>query len=166
MAACGSIPSLIQLITLNSVAEIMVGPPGEPVTKLSLPSRTRIVGVIELSGRCPGAMAFASDCINPNSAFGTPGCVVKSSISSFSKNPAVLVTCDPYQLFSVYVLATAFPAASTTEKCVVCGPSPKLTSVDSVAPVAATPHACGLPACTSLLEDARCASIVPANSFA
>src|SRR5713101_5102308 len=166
MADCASMPRRIQLMTLSSVAEIIVGPPGEPVTKLSLPSRIKIVGVMELRGRWPGEMALASDCISPKRAFGTPGCVVKSSISSFSKNPAVLVTCDPYQLFSVYVLATAFPAASTTEKCVVCRPSPKLTSVDGVAPVAATPHACGLPACTSLLEEARCASIVPANSFA
>ena len=61
IAACASIPSRIQLITLSSVAEIIVGPPGEPVTKLSLPSRSKIVGVIELSGRCPGAIAFASD---------------------------------------------------------------------------------------------------------
>ena len=61
--------------------------------------------------------------------FGTPGCVVKSSISSFSKKPADEVTCEPKLSFNVVVLATAFPAASTTEKCVVCGPSPRLTMV-------------------------------------
>src|SRR4029077_17191014 len=159
-------PSRIQLITLSSVAEIIVGPPGDPVTKLSFPSRNKIVGVIELTGRCPAPIAVAYDWIKPKRAFGTPGCVVKSSISSFSKNPEVLVTCDPYQAFSVYVLATAFPAASTTEKCVVCGPSPRLTSVVGTALAAAAPHACGFPALTSLLEDARCASIVRANSFA
>ena len=54
-------PRRIQLSTLSSVDEMIVGPPGEPVTKLSLPSRKRIVGVIELSGRWPGAMALASD---------------------------------------------------------------------------------------------------------
>jgi len=37
-------------MTLSKVAEMMVGPPGEPVTKLSLPSRSRIVGVIEIRG--------------------------------------------------------------------------------------------------------------------
>ena len=88
MAACASIPRRIQFKTLSIVAEIIVGPPGEPVTKLSLPSRTRIVGVMELSGRCPGAMALASDWIKPKSALGTPGCVVKSSISSLNRKPA------------------------------------------------------------------------------
>src|ERR1700682_5006751 len=76
MAACASMPKRIQLITVSSTAEIIVGPPGEPVTKLSLPSRSRIVGVIELNGLCPGAMALASDCISPKSAFGTRGGVV------------------------------------------------------------------------------------------
>jgi len=37
------------------------GPPGEPVTKLSWPSRTRMVGVMELRGRLPGPIALASD---------------------------------------------------------------------------------------------------------
>src|SRR2546429_6093991 len=64
MAAWASMPRRIQLRTLSRVTEMMVGPPGEPVTKLSLPSRRSIVGVMELSGRWPGAMALASDCIS------------------------------------------------------------------------------------------------------
>ena len=43
-------PRRIQLMTLKRTAEMMVGPPGEPVTKLSWPSRRRIVGVMELRG--------------------------------------------------------------------------------------------------------------------
>src|SRR5208337_1673760 len=127
MADCASMPRRIQFKTVSSVAEIILGPPGEPVTKLSWPSRTRIVGVMELRGRLPGPMALASDWIRPKRALGTPGCVVKSSISLLSKKPAEEVTCEPYLSFSVVVQATALPAASTTEKCVVCGPSPRLT---------------------------------------
>ena len=36
MAACASMPNRIQLITVSSVSEIIVGPPDEPVTKLKL----------------------------------------------------------------------------------------------------------------------------------
>ena len=74
---------------------MIVGPPGVPVTKLSCPSRSRMVGVMELSGRWPAPMAFSSDWSSPYRALGTPGCVVKSSISSFNRNPDVLVTCEP-----------------------------------------------------------------------
>ena len=38
---------------------MMRGPPGLPVTMKTLPSRTRIVGVMLESGRLPGAMALA-----------------------------------------------------------------------------------------------------------
>jgi len=49
MAACASMPNRIQLITVSSVSEIIVGPLDEPVTKLSLLSRHRIGGIIEPS---------------------------------------------------------------------------------------------------------------------
>ena len=88
-------PRRIQFNMLSSVTEMMVGPPGEPVTKLSWPSRRRMVGVMELRGRLPGPMALASDWIKPKRALGTPGWVVKSSISSLRRKPAEEVTCEP-----------------------------------------------------------------------
>ena len=45
-----------------------------------------MVGVIAESGRLPGSIAFASPCTSPN-IFGAFGLDVKSSISSFSRNP-------------------------------------------------------------------------------
>ena len=45
-----------------------------------------MVGVMELKGRLPGAIAFALPCTRPNK-FGAPGLAVKSSISSFKKKP-------------------------------------------------------------------------------
>ena len=64
------------------------------------------------------------DCVglpltSPN-AFGLPGFDVKSSISSFRRNPVPeTVTADPKLKFKVVVSATTFPALSATEKCVV-----------------------------------------------
>src|ERR1700693_5959588 len=56
--------------------------------------------------------------------FGVPGCVVKSSISSFRKKPAPLTyTPDPYRSLRVDVVATALPHWSTTDQCVVSLPS-------------------------------------------
>ena len=43
-----------------STVLMMVGPPGEPVTRTILPSLKTMVGVIEESGRLPGKMALAS----------------------------------------------------------------------------------------------------------
>src|SRR2546430_11486158 len=95
-------------------------PPGDPSTRNSRPAEsTTIAGVIPDSIRFPGAMAFASPWTRPN-RFGRPGAVLKSSISSFSRNPApVTVTALPKSLLSVVVHDTAFPSASTIEKCVV-----------------------------------------------
>src|SRR5205085_2588524 len=60
-------------------------------------------------------IAFASPCTSPN-MFGLPGCAAKSSISSLRKNPAALTyTPEPKSALSVVVVATALPAASTTE---------------------------------------------------
>ncbi len=41
-------------------------PPGAPAAMNSLPSRRTMVGVMDESGRLPGAMAFASPCTRPN----------------------------------------------------------------------------------------------------
>src|SRR2546423_5440274 len=56
--------------------------------------------------------------------FGVPGCVVKSSISSFKKKPAPLTyTPEPYRSLRVDVVATALPHWSTTDQWVVSLPS-------------------------------------------
>ena len=46
------------------IAQIRL-PPGLPVARYALPSRSTMVGVIELSGRLPGAIALASPPIRP-----------------------------------------------------------------------------------------------------
>jgi len=56
---------------------------------------------------------------------GTPGFITKSSIWLLSRMPVPGTTIPaPNQPFSVIVPATRLPAASSTEKCVVCGPEP------------------------------------------
>src|SRR4051812_17187171 len=55
---------------------------------------------------------------------GEPGLDEKSSISLFIRKPRPsTVTAEPYQSFKVVVIATAFPASSTTDTCVVLGDS-------------------------------------------
>ena len=71
---------------LSSVVEMMVEPPGLPVTMNSLPSFSTIVGVIEDSGRLPGCTALAVPCTSPK-ALATPGLAVKSSISLLRRKP-------------------------------------------------------------------------------
>lgn len=70
----------------------MVVPPGVPSTMLSLLSllRTR-VGVILLSGRLPGAMAFAFPPMAPYK-LGVPGFALKSSIWLLRIKPAPGIT--------------------------------------------------------------------------
>src|ERR1035441_240147 len=111
---------------------MMVEPPGEPRTSSGLPGLhcrlgpggqtsgpATMVGVMLESGRLPGAMALAALWMRPY-MLGTPGLAVKSSISLLSRKPsAPAVTPEPNRPFSVYVLATALPSASTTEKWVV-----------------------------------------------
>src|SRR5256886_316725 len=103
----------------------MRDPPGEPNTSCSPPlGSSTMDGVMADNMRLPGAMAFASPG-KPNlfglvqgeaNRLGLPGAVMKSSISSFNRNPApVTVTALPKSLFSVVVQDTAFPSASTTE---------------------------------------------------
>jgi hypothetical protein len=80
-----------------------------------LPSFSTMVGVMELKGRLPGAMAFAVPWTKPK-RFGTPGFAVKSSISSFKKNPvSPAMTLAPKSSLMVKVTDTAFPWPSTTE---------------------------------------------------
>ncbi len=66
---------------------MIVLPPGEPTTINSLLSLVTMVGVMELSIRLPGSIAFACPPTRPN-IFGTPGLMLKSSISLFSRKPA------------------------------------------------------------------------------
>ena len=92
-------------------------PPGVPRISTGFPSFATIVGLIELRGALPGAMAFALAPTRPASG-------VKSSISSFISTPVpVATTRAPNQSLSVYVIATALPAWSMIEKCVVLLPS-------------------------------------------
>src|SRR4051794_4925585 len=102
---------------------MIVGPPAPPTTRTTFPSgAVTIVGAIDDSIRLPGAIAFASPCTRPK-PFAVPGTAAKSSISLLStKPPPFTVTPEPYHQLIVVVIATVSPAASTTEKCVVCGP--------------------------------------------
>ena len=72
-------------ITCSTVLMI-VGPPGLPVTRISLPSLVTKVGVIDESGRLPGVMELAGPWSRPNMFF-TPTLAVKSSISLFMRMP-------------------------------------------------------------------------------
>ncbi len=102
---------------------IILEPPGVPTTITSLPFRSMIVGVIELSMRLFGSILLASPPITPY-IFGEPGFALKSSISSFNKKPEpATITLEPYASFNVVVTATAFPSGSITERCVVSGDS-------------------------------------------
>ena len=64
----------------------MVDPPGVPTTIHSAPFFSIIVGVIELNILFSGAISFAFAPSKPN-IFGTPGLLLKSSISLFKKKP-------------------------------------------------------------------------------
>ena len=65
---------------------MMREPPGLPSTMKILPSFVTMVGLIELKGRLPGAIALVLPCTSPK-RLGTPGFTVKSSISSLRKKP-------------------------------------------------------------------------------
>ena len=63
-----SLPALAQTKTLRMVAHAdvkILDPPGVPITIATRPSRSRMVGLIDDSGRLPGAMAFASPPTTP-----------------------------------------------------------------------------------------------------
>jgi hypothetical protein len=90
-AACASGSSISQSTTLEIIwvtVEMIVGPPGEPVTRRTPPSGPRrMAGVMAESIRFPGSTAFASPCTRPY-WLGVPGLAAKSSISLFRRNPA------------------------------------------------------------------------------
>ncbi|MNZ89897.1 hypothetical protein D3C78_1088380 [compost metagenome] len=76
-------------------------PPGVPITRLTLPSRVIMVGLMDESMRLPGSMALASLPTTPK-ALATPGLALKSSISSFNRKPAPFTTTPlPKSQFSV-----------------------------------------------------------------
>ena len=84
-----------------STAVMIRLPPGVPRTSTGRPSRLTIVGLIELSGRLPGAIALASPCTRPKT-LATPGLALKSSISLLSRTPVpAAVTLAPNQSLSV-----------------------------------------------------------------
>ena len=76
-------------------------PPGVPSTSTGWPSRLTMVGLIELSGLLPGAIALASPCTRPK-PLAMPGLALKSSISLLSRTPVpAAVTLAPNQSFRV-----------------------------------------------------------------
>ena len=80
---------------------IMVRPPGLPITRRGLPSFATIVGVILESMRLPGAISLAVRPTTPKK-LATPGLMLKSSISLFSRKPAPSTTVPlPNKVFSV-----------------------------------------------------------------
>src|SRR5512132_4495564 len=89
----------------------MVSPPGDPRTSASLPLWVTMVGVIELAMRLPGASAL--------------GPMMEKAPMALARRTPVpgMTTLEPKAAEWVYVHETALPAASTTEKCVVCGDS-------------------------------------------
>ena len=90
-ASWGVMPkSMTFMMAWNTEVKI-VDPPGVPTTMATAPSSSRIVGVMDDSMRLPGWISFASLPTTPY-AFGTPGLMLKSSISLFSRNPAPVTT--------------------------------------------------------------------------
>ena len=85
-------PKSTTLMMLASVEEMMVALPGLPVSMNGLPSRSTIVGVIELSGRLPGSTWLITPWTRP-APLATPGLEVKSSISSLRKKPVLPAIC-------------------------------------------------------------------------
>src|SRR3954447_4249040 len=94
----------------------MVGPPAAPTQRMGVPSLVTMVGVIDDSGRLPGATALAKAPTRPK-ALGAPGCAEKSSISSLSTTPETgSTTRDPNSRFTVVVSATTLPSPSATHR--------------------------------------------------
>ena len=65
VAAAGFMPWSTMLRITCATVVMMRLPPGLPVASSGRPSRNRMVGVIELSGRWPGRTALASPPIRP-----------------------------------------------------------------------------------------------------
>src|SRR3954454_13405223 len=94
----------------------MVGPPAAPTQRIGVPSLVTRVGVIDDSGRLPGATALANAPTRPN-ALGAPGCAEKSSILSLSTTPETgSTTRTPKSTFTVIASATTFPSPSATHR--------------------------------------------------
>ena len=86
--------------------------------------------------------------------FVSPGFLLKSPISLFSRKPAPLTTTrEPKPPSRVYVFATAIPSRSTTEKWVVSSGSVEVATVTMSLP-------------SSMLLVARDGSIVATSVFA
>ena len=86
-------PKSTRFISVSSTAVMMRGPPGLPSTNTGRPSFSTIVGVIDDSGRLPGAIALASPCTSPN-MLAAPGFTAKSSISLLSRKPVPGATTE------------------------------------------------------------------------
>jgi hypothetical protein len=102
-----------------STADMIIVPIGDPSAIMGRPSFSTISGVIEESGRLPGATALAS-APTASQRFGVALSIEKSSISLFSTMPVPgTVIFEPNSVLMVCVIATALPALSSTLICVV-----------------------------------------------
>src|SRR5262249_21415418 len=102
------------------VVLMILGPPGLPVTMNSRPSFSTIVGVMLDRGRLRAAIAFAPRVSIRPYVLGRSGATAKSSISLLSSTPVSLaVMPEPYGVLIVIVSATALPALSLVDRCVV-----------------------------------------------
>ncbi len=85
-ACCMFMPKSTTLRMLSNVDEMMVEPPGLPVTMNTLPCFSTMLGTIEDSEILPGWISLTWPCTSPNE-LGTPGLEVKSSIVLLRKKP-------------------------------------------------------------------------------
>ena len=84
-------------------------PPGSPSASAGRPSRSTIVGAIELVIRLPGSTESA-----------WPGCGSNRAIVLLSSMPVPgAIAREPNRLLMVWVAATTLPSASATVRCVV-----------------------------------------------
>ena len=95
------INELTRFRMLWSTVVMMRLPPGVPTTSTGRPSRATMVGLIELKGRLPGAIALASPWTSPY-MLGSPAFALKSSISLLSRTPVpAAMTLAPNQSLRV-----------------------------------------------------------------
>ena len=109
---------------------MIVEPPGEPTASSGLPSRSTIVGLIELRGRLPPSTRF--------------GCVSESKLKSvsslFARNPKPGTTRPAPPVDSIVnVYATTLPQRSAVVRCVVV---PARVSLAEAWPLALTAARC------------------------
>src|SRR6478672_4192638 len=111
-------PKSIRLMRICSAVVMIEAPPGEPIARKGLPSRSTIVGDMLDRGRLPGAGRFGSGAVP------CVGAKLKSVSSLLSRNPRPGTTIPlPPSCSIVFVYDTRSPHRSLTTKWLVCVPS-------------------------------------------